>query len=507
MEENTPPGEKVGGPIPVNDGDDDQLTFTLVQGLDLDSASFSVSAVSVDPVTGVTNAVAAMSGLVGADFDVDDTIANAVQILTHSPLDYETRNVYLLRISAADGVDGQGEADLTEDASILVTVLVTDLEEDGTVTLSAATPRVGEALTAAVADPDGGVTGVGWVWEHSEDRSTWTPIDLATSDTYTPVAEDEGFYLRVTATYTDRRGPDKTASAVSDKAVAVGFDEEFTDVDDSNEHLDAIEELASRGVFIDTECDDQLFCPHLGLKRWEMAVWILRVLVDYPDRIVGISRFQDIPDSKWWIRYVEHLYDRGITIGCTEDPLRYCPDKLVTRAQMASFIVRALDLPPAPAAGFTDSATTVHAANIDALYAAGITIGCETDPLRYCPHDTVTRAQMATFLHRMAPWLNRYALIALYEATDGPNWTNNTNWATDKPLDQWHGVQTDSGGGVTALLLAGNRLQGTIPHALTNLTRLQTLQLSANVLTGCIPQPLHDIPTTDLTKLGLVACG
>lgn len=504
VEENTKAGEKVGAPIPVNDGDDDQVSFTMVERLD--SQRFNVTAVNTDPLTGIINVVAATSDLVGADFDVDDTVANAVQILTRSHLDYETRKVYLLTISAADGVDGRGEVDPTADASILVTVLVTDVEEAGTVTLSAATPRVGEALTAAVTDPDGGVTGIGWVWERSEDRSGWATIDGATSHTYTPLAEDAGHYLKATATYTDRRGPSKTASAESDKAAAVGFDEEFTDVDDSNEHVKAIEQLASQGVFVDTECDDQLFCPALGLKRWEMAIWILRVLVDYPDTIIGVSRFQDIPDGKWWIRYVEHLYDRKITIGCTEDPLRYCPDKLVTRAQMASFLVRAFDLPAGPPSGFTDTDRTVHAANIDALYAAGITIGCNTEPLEYCPTDTVTRAQMATFLYRMAPRLDRHALIALYNATDGPNWTNNTNWATTEPVDQWHGVRTDEDGGVTALLLAGNGLHGPVPHALTSLSRLQTLELSANVLTSCIPEPLRNIPTTDLTKLGLPYC-
>nr|MCQ3807487.1 S-layer homology domain-containing protein [Acidimicrobiia bacterium] len=52
-------------------------------------------------------------------------------------------------------------------------------------------------------------------------------------------------------------------------------------------------------------------------------------------------------------------------------------------------------------AGFTDvDATSTHAANIDALYAAGITVGCNSDPLQYCPDDPVTRAEMATFLVR-----------------------------------------------------------------------------------------------------------
>ena len=44
--------------------------------------------------------------------------------------------------------------------------------------------------------------------------------------------------------------------------------------------------------------------------------------------------------------------------------------------------------------------SSVHAAAIDALYAAGITRGCSTRPLRYCPNNAVTRAQMASFLTR-----------------------------------------------------------------------------------------------------------
>ena len=44
--------------------------------------------------------------------------------------------------------------------------------------------------------------------------------------------------------------------------------------------------------------------------------------------------------------------------------------------------------------------TGVHAANVDALFEAGITVGCSREPLRYCPNRPVTRAQMASFLIR-----------------------------------------------------------------------------------------------------------
>ena len=114
-----------------------------------------------------------------------------------------------------------------------------------------------------------------------------------------------------------------------------------------------------------------------------------------------MSRFDDIAQGQWWIRYAEQLADLGITAGCATNPPQYCADQSVTRAQMASFLVRAFGIPPAETpAGFADTEGNTHAANIDALAAAGITLGCETDPLRYCPDQAVTRAQMATFLNR-----------------------------------------------------------------------------------------------------------
>lgn len=67
---------------------------------------------------------------------------------------------------------------------------------------------------------------------------------------------------------------------------------------------------------------------------------------------------------------------------------------------MASFLVRALDLEAAAGAGFADTAGNSHQSDIDAIRAAGITRGYSADPFLYCPHDSVTRAEMATFLAR-----------------------------------------------------------------------------------------------------------
>ena len=67
---------------------------------------------------------------------------------------------------------------------------------------------------------------------------------------------------------------------------------------------------------------------------------------------------------------------------------------------MASFLVRAFDLAEAPSAKFTDTRGSTHETSIDRLFAAGITVGCTQDPLRYCPNNPVSRAQMATLLNR-----------------------------------------------------------------------------------------------------------
>ena len=105
------------------------------------------------------------------------------------------------------------------------------------------------------------------------------------------------------------------------------------------------------------------------------------------------------------------------------------------------------------------------------------------------------------------------ALVALYNATDGPNWKDNTNWLTDAPLGDWAGVSADRitvngrvvGECVTRLRLggpfSGQRLRGQIPAELGNLLTLTSLDLSDNELSGEIPAELGNLP--NLTSLDL----
>ena len=160
-----------------------------------------------------------------------------------------------------------------------------------------------------------------------------------------------------------------------------------------------IEALAELGVLEGTDCAPGEFCPSKALERWVMAVWLVRVL-DGENPDPSANRFTDVDGDEWWAPYVERLAVLGVTAGCDTSPLRYCPNESVTRAQMATFLARAFDLEPSSPFGFVDIEGNTHAASIDALAGAGVTAGCTTGPVRYCPQASVTRAQMATFLTR-----------------------------------------------------------------------------------------------------------
>jgi serine protease len=112
--------------------------------------------------------------------------------------------------------------------------------------------------------------------------------------------------------------------------------------------------------------------------------------------------FFDVPTNYWAYSWIESLYKAGITGGCSTNPLSYCPDISVTRAQMAVFLEKAKHgtsySPPAAQGNiFSDVFPLYWAASwIEQLAKEGITSGCGTGI--YCPESDVTRAQMAVFL-------------------------------------------------------------------------------------------------------------
>ena len=172
------------------------------------------------------------------------------------------------------------------------------------------------------------------------------------------------------------------------------------DIDLEGERHDAVRALTADGVLAGTGCGPGLFCPGDPIPRWMMAVWLVRVVDGQDPEPVSSSRFSDVDGGQWWAAHVERLAELGITAGCATGPAEYCPGDAVTRAEMATFLRRAFALDSAVPRGFADTGGSAHEANIDALHRAGITAGCSTEPLRFCPQQDTTRGQMALFLER-----------------------------------------------------------------------------------------------------------
>lgn len=101
------------------------------------------------------------------------------------------------------------------------------------------------------------------------------------------------------------------------------------------------------------------------------------------------------------------------------------------------------------------------------------------------------------------PASQRQALIDLYNATNGPNWNRNNNWNTSDPVRTWQGVVVVDNQ-VTSLNLRANRLTGTIPSFLNQLSSLETLNLSLNFLSGSIPKEIGEF--VSLETLDLSGC-
>ena len=93
-------------------------------------------------------------------------------------------------------------------------------------------------------------------------------------------------------------------------------------------------------------------------------------------------------------------------------------------------------------------------------------------------------------------------LVKLYDALDGENWTNNTNWRTERPIREWYGVTNDASGRVTRLLLDSNGLAGKIPKELGSLSNLKRLEFGNNRLTGEIPAELGNLSDLETLQLG-----
>ncbi len=171
--------------------------------------------------------------------------------------------------------------------------------------------------------------------------------------------------------------------------------------DDGNPHEANIEAIAALGITngCNPPANDK-YCPERSVTRAEMAVFLVQSMGEAGNLSTYQGYFSDVTTGSWFTPWVERLYQLGVTVGFPDGTYR--PDKTVTRGEMAVFLVKAFDhtaelVPPTGVFGDVDLAA-FYADDAELIKRLGITAGCSTSPLKYCPDNPVRRDHMATFL-------------------------------------------------------------------------------------------------------------
>jgi hypothetical protein len=172
----------------------------------------------------------------------------------------------------------------------------------------------------------------------------------------------------------------------------------FTD-DNNSPHQNGIEAVAAAGI---TEgCNpptNDRYCPHRNMTRAETATFLSRAFGLPQD---GNDYFVD-DDGHLHEGGINRIAAAGITTGCNPPANdRYCPDRDLTRAEFAAFMVRTLDLPPTARDYFSDDNGHVLETSINRIAEAGLTVGCNPPANSdFCPNRILTRGETATLVTR-----------------------------------------------------------------------------------------------------------
>ena len=192
--------------------------------------------------------------------------------------------------------------------------------------------------------------------------------------------------------------PPSEPGAGEDGAPPVG---RFAD-DDRSVHQRNIEAIADRGITVG--CDPKnldRFCPDREITRAQMMAFLARALDEEGDSDAE-SSFDDVADDAWYLPYLARLAELGVAQADSDGNFR--PSDPLTRADMAVLLTRAfshITEVAEPTGVFEDvPANSPYAGAVEAILAAGVTRGCTSQPRLYCPDNTVTRAQMASYLAR-----------------------------------------------------------------------------------------------------------
>ena len=169
--------------------------------------------------------------------------------------------------------------------------------------------------------------------------------------------------------------------------------------DDGSVHEGGIEAIAAEEITVGCNPPGNTrFCPRQAVTRGQMAAFLARALSLPPN---STDRFGD-DQGHIFEEAINRVAAAGITLGCNPPVnTRFCPGRPMTRGEMAAMLARAFGYPPGTVDRFDDDEGSVFEDAIGRLAAAGVTLGCNPPANNlFCPTDSITRGQMATFLTR-----------------------------------------------------------------------------------------------------------
>ena len=267
--------------------------------------------------------------------------------------------------------------------------------------------------------------------------------------------------------------------------------------DDGSVHEPDINAIKAAGIT--NGCNppaNTLYCPTRSLTRAELASLFVRAF-ELPS--AAPAGFEDTTGNEHAAN-INALAAAGITKGCNP-PVNslFCPDRITTRGEMASFLVRALALPAAPSQPFVDVSGSVHRDDAAALALAGITKGCNPPTNnRFCPDDPVSRAETASFLIRsipeFSPIFNQLSLATgVFCAKDGTSCSR--SFAASRGIrwevtDGWYHFVPFLTGEEAVFEASDTRLEVDIdgvPVALSELAQTQSGALVKRLFTAVLP--------------------
>lgn len=175
---------------------------------------------------------------------------------------------------------------------------------------------------------------------------------------------------------------------------AISYAGYFAD-DDGSVHEPAIDTLYEAGITAGCEVGPPRYCPDAPITRGQIAAFVARTFGLAPTE----TDFYTDDDGTLFEDAINAVTAAGIGFGCTDTG--YCPDQPLLREEMAEILVRTFSVAPSGEDWFWDDDGSRFEASIQALKAAGITKGCDADDTgRFCPDRPLTRGEMATFFVR-----------------------------------------------------------------------------------------------------------